>query len=259
VNETALVTGASSGIGEDLARLLAASGRHLVLAARSANKLQALADDLAKAHSITASVLPIDLSEAGSAESVARTLADRGLTIDILINNAGFGAFGEFARSNPDEQRQMLNLNVVALTMLTRALLPGMIERRRGRILNVASTAAFQPGPLMAVYYASKAYVLSFSEALSEEARGTGVTVTCLCPGPTRTGFQDRADIQRTRLLEVSSMLSSADVARAGYEAMMAGRPLIVPGWMNKIGVHAMRLTPRTLAPKIIRALHAER
>ena len=153
----------------------------------------------------------------------------------------------------------MLQVNVVALTMLTRFLLPGMIERRRGRVLNVASTAAFQPGPLMAVYYASKAYVLSLSLALTEETAGTGVSVTCLCPGPTRTGFQERAQMGKARLFGMTSVMSPADVARAGYDAMMAGRALVVPGVANKIGAQSVRFVPRRVAAKIAGALNADR
>ena len=258
MRNVALVTGASGGIGEELARLLAAGGADVVLLARSADKLQSLGSELARAHNINASVLSVDLSALDAADAVVRTLAERQLTIDILVNNAGFGTHGEFAREDPRELERMLYLNVVALTMLTRHLLPGMLERRRGRILNVASTAAFQPGPLMAVYYASKAYVLSLSEALAEETRGTGVTVTCLCPGPTRTGFQSRAHIEDSRLFNVASVMSSADVARAGYDAMMAGRPLVIPGLMNKVGVQVLRFAPRRIPPKIVRALHGE-
>jgi hypothetical protein len=259
MSEVALITGASGGIGEDLARLIAADGRDLVLLARSAPKLQTLADELSRAHQISATVLSVDLSAPGAADEVARTLAERRLAIDVLINNAGFGTHGEFAREDPAEQSRMLQVNVVALTMLTRLLLPAMIERRRGRVLNVASTAAFQPGPLMAVYYASKAYVLSLSLALSEETTGTGVTVTCLCPGPTRTGFQDRAQMGKSRLFSVTSLMSSADVARAGYDAMMNGRALIVPGVANRIGAQSMRFVPRRIAAKIAGALNADR
>jgi short-subunit dehydrogenase len=258
MRDVALVTGASGGIGEELARLLAAGGTDVVLLARSADKLQSLAGELARAHKVSASVISADLSAPDAADTVARTLADRKQTIAILINNAGFGTHGAFAREDPGELQRMLNVNVAALTMLTRHLLPGMLERRRGRILNVASTAAFQPGPLMAAYYASKAYVLSLSEALSEETRGTGVTVTCLCPGPTRTGFQSRAQIEGSRLFNLASVMSAADVARAGYDAMMAGRPLVITGLMNKIGVQILRVSPRRIPPKIVRALHGD-
>jgi short-subunit dehydrogenase len=256
--EVALVTGASGGIGEDLARLIAAGGRDLVLLARSTAKLQTLADELSRAHTVTATVLATDLSEPGAADEVARTLAERRITIDMLVNNAGFGTHGEFAREDLAEQSRMLQLNIVALTTLTRWLLPGMLERRRGWILNVASTAAFQPGPLMAVYYASKAYVMSLSLALTEETAGTGVTVTCLCPGPTRTGFQERAQLNQARLLRVTSVMSSADVARIGYDGMMAAKPLVIPGVGNKVGAQAVRFVPRLVAARIAGTLNAK-
>jgi uncharacterized protein len=258
MTETALVTGASGGIGEDIARLLAADRRNVVLLARSVGKLQALADALRRAHNITASVVVQDLSQPSAADAVAEALARQNLTIDILVNNAGFGTRGPFATADASETVRMLNVNIVALTMLTRHLLPGMIERRRGRILNVASTAAFQPGPFMAVYYASKAYVLSFSEALSTETEGTGVTVTCLCPGPTQTGFQSRAKVEQVRLLRVFNAMSSADVARAGYEGMMAGRAIVVPGLMNKFGAQVNRISPRSLSRRVTRYLNTD-
>jgi short-subunit dehydrogenase len=258
INETALVTGASGGIGEDLARLIAAGGRNVVLLARSADKLQALAGSLASTHGIAATVVATDLAEPGAEEIVARTLAARGVTVDILVNNAGFGTSGPFAREDPDELQRMVQVNVVALTALTRLFLPAMIERKHGRILNVASTAGFQPGPFMAGYYATKAYVLSLSEALSEETAGTGVTVTCLCPGPTQTGFQDRAHIEETRLVTLGSVMDSATVARAGYDAMLAGRRLVIPGLANKIGVQAVRTSPRAMVLKIVRFLNSK-
>jgi uncharacterized protein len=256
--EVALITGASGGIGEDLARTIAGGGRDVVLLARSAAKLQILADELSRAHKINATVLVADLSAPGAADEVARSLAERRMAIDILVNNAAFGSLGEFARENPQEQLRMLQVNVVALTMLTRFLLPGMLERRRGRIMNVASTAAFLSGPLMAVYYATKAYVLSLSLALTEETAGTGVTVTCLCPGPTRTGFQERAQMNQSRLFRVTNVMSSADVARAGYEGMMSGRTLVIPGLANKITAQSTRFAPRLLAARIAKTLNAE-
>jgi uncharacterized protein len=256
MRETALVTGASSGIGEDLARLLAAGGRNVVLLARSADKLQAMANQLSAAHGIEATVLAADLSDSGATSQITRTLSARGIIIDILVNNAGFGTAGSFAAADPQAQLDMLQVNVVALTTLTRAFLPGMLERKRGRILNVASTAAFQPGPFMTVYYASKAYVLSFSEALAEETTGTGVTVTCLCPGPTHTGFQSRAHIEKSRLFNLARPMQSSDVAQAGYDGMLAGRRLVITGAMNKIVAQSIRITPRALALKVVRFLN---
>lgn len=258
MKETALITGASGGIGEDLARLIAAGGHDVVLVARSAGKLQALADELARVHSTTATVLTVDLARPEAADDIRAALAERHLSIDILVNNAGFGGLGPFAGESADEVADMLQVNVVALTMLTRLLLPGMIERRRGRILNVASTASFQPGPLMAVYYATKAYVTSLSLALSDETAGTGVTVTCLCPGPTRTGFQERAQMKESRLFKRGMVMDSAAVARAGYDGMMAGRHLVIPGLANKIGVQSVRFLPRMVAARIARSLNAD-
>src|SRR3954453_1733990 len=176
--DTALVTGASGGIGEALARLPAAGGANVVLLARSAERLTALAGELSAAHRVQATVLAHDLAAPGAAEAIVRELSARQLTVDILVNNAGFGTYGPFTATSADEEMALMQVNIVALTMLTKRLLPPMIARRHGRILNVASTAAFQPGPLMAVYFASKAYVLSVSEDLSNESEGTGVTVT---------------------------------------------------------------------------------
>jgi short-subunit dehydrogenase len=257
--DTALITGASGGIGEDLARLFAAGGANLILVARSADKLRALADELSRAHSVSAEALPVDLGRAGAADEVATALSSRGAVVDVLVNNAGFGNYGLFSQIDPLAELQLLHLNIVTLTMLTRHVLPGMIERRHGRVLNVASTAAFQPGPLMATYYASKAYVLSFSEALFNETEGTGVTVTCLCPGPTHTGFQSRAGLGKARLFDVGHVMASAEVARAGYDGMMADKALVVPGLMNKIGVQSLRLAPRSLVRRFVRHLQGER
>jgi uncharacterized protein len=257
--DTALITGASGGIGEELARLLAAGGANLVLVARGADRLTALATELSRTHNVQAGVIAQDLSAPDAIDAIAHELASRQLTIDILVNNAGFGVYGFFAATPAEDEARMMQVNVVALTMLTKRLLPGMIERRRGRVLNVASTAAFQPGPMMAVYYASKAYVLSFSEALSNETSGTGVTVTCLCPGPTETGFQDRARMQESRLFSALSVASAADVARAGYDGMMAGRAIVIPGVANRIGVQALRVTPRAVVRRTIRAIQGRR
>lgn len=257
--ETALITGASGGIGEALTRLIAAGGADVVLVARSADRLTALADELTRTYGISAAVFAQDLAAPGADEAIVRQLAEKQLTIDILVNNAGFGSYGLFAETPAGEDARMVQVNVVALTMLTKRLLPGMVERRRGRILNVASTAAFQPGPLMAVYYASKAYVLSLSEALSNETSGTGVTVTCLCPGPTETGFQDRANLRESRLFTVLGVAGAADVARAGYDGMMAGDPIVIPGLMNRAGVQALRVAPRALVRRVIRMIQGQR
>jgi uncharacterized protein len=257
--DTALITGASGGIGEELAHLLAAARIDVVLLARSADALAALAVDLVRAHGVQAHVIAQDLALPSAPEAIVQDLATRGLSIDILINNAGFGTYGLFAGTSADEEARLIQVNITALTMLTKLLLPSMLQRRHGRIMNVASTAAFLPGPLMAVYYASKAYVLSFSEALSNETTGTGVTVTCLCPGPTTTGFQERARMPDTRLLSTLAVASAADAARAGFDGMMAGQAIVVPGVVNRIGVQAIRLTPRAIVRRLIRSINGKR
>jgi short-subunit dehydrogenase len=256
---TALITGASAGIGEELTRLLAARGANVILVARSADKLTALAGELGRAHGVQTHVLARDLADPASIGAICDDLTARGLDIDILVNNAGFGTYGRFVETSATEEAAMLQVNVVALTMLTKRLLPAMVRRRRGRILNVASTAAFQPGPLMAVYYASKAYVLSLSEALTNETSGSGVTVTCLCPGPTDTGFQDRARMRESKLFATLGVMTAADVARAGYEGMMAGRAIVVPGLTNKLGVQVLRISPRAVVRQVLRRIQEKR
>ena len=249
--ETVLVTGASSGIGRQLAHCFAADGYECVLLARSEDVLHDVADALEAAHGTTASVLPADLSVPGAADTVADQLHERGLTVDVLVNNAGVGARGAFMELDAQRQVDMIQVNVTALTHLTRRLLPTMRERGRGGVLNVASTAGFQSGPYMSVYYATKAYVLSFSDGLAEEMAGTGVTVTCLAPGPTRTAFADRADMDDARLMDLGATMTPAAVAAAGYDAFRAGRILEIPGWPNKVGAILTRITPRALARKV--------
>jgi hypothetical protein len=256
---TTMITGASSGLGAEFARLAAADKSDVVLVARSVDKLNVIGAALERDHGVRATILAEDLAQPDCAGVIADALAARGIEIDSLINNAGFGTYGPFAETSLEEERQMIDVNIAALTMLMKRLVPGMVARRRGRILNVASTAAFQPGPLMAVYYASKAYVLSLSEALAEELAGTGVTVTCLCPGPTRTGFQARARMERSGLFKVLSVMDAATVARQGYAGMKAGRTLVIPGLLNKLTAQAIRFTPRRVAPKVVRAMQDQR
>jgi uncharacterized protein len=244
----ALVTGASSGIGADLARELARHGHDVVLTARRAPELEALAAEL-RALGAAATVLPRNLSAPGAARELEREIESRGMQIDVLINNAGFGDVGPFVREDPDRIDAMLELNVVALTALTRAFLPGMVARRRGRVMLVSSTAAFQPGPNMATYCASKAYVLSLGEALARELRGTGVTLTTLCPGATHTGFAAESGAESLPLFasKLVPKMSSASVARAGYEAMMRGKPVLVTGIVNKVVAFSGRVFPRAV------------
>ncbi len=244
---TAVVTGASSGIGEALARQLASKGHRVVLVARSVDKLSALASELGN----STLVLAMDLSEAESAGKIVDTVGP----IDILVNNAGYGDFGPFAQADAVKIRQMMNLNIVCLTMLTRLAVPSMLERGHGRIMNVASTAAFQPGPLMAVYYASKAYVLSFTEALAEELHGTGVTATALCPGPTASGFQAAAGMERSKLVADRKLPTATEVAAFGYRAMQRGEVVAIPGARNKALAASIRLTPRPMVRKVVHRL----
>jgi uncharacterized protein len=255
--QTALVTGASGGIGEELARVLAREGHNLVLVARSTEKLRALADDLGKKHAISAEVLTADLTRPEAPREIVAELERRGLAIDVLINNAGFANYGAFVELDPTGELNLLQVNIVALTHLTRLLLPDMVARKRGRVMNVASTAAFMPGPLMAAYYASKAFVLSFSEALNEELRGSGVTVTALCPGPTTSGFQSRANMQDSRLVKGRQLMSATEVAEQGYAALRAGRSLVIPGLMNRVMAFFPRVMPRALMPWIVRQVQA--
>jgi hypothetical protein len=248
--QTALITGASSGIGLELSKLFAADGYNLILVARNAAKLEQLAAELRQKHGSTVIVLPKDLSDPRAAEEVFAAVQAYGLQVDALVNNAGFGVLGPFAQSSHNEAMQMIQLNITALTALTHSFLPGMITRKQGRILNVGSTGSFAPAPLMAVYGATKAYVLSFSEALAEELRGTDVTVTAYCPGVTFTGFQDRSGVHGTGIVRLGGMAAD-DVARQGYRAMQRGDAVSVPGLFNKLLTFSIRLTPRDLARRM--------
>jgi uncharacterized protein len=247
----ALVTGASGGIGLELARLLAGDGHDLVLVSRGGKRLASIARDLEDRFRVQVRTIPRDLGNPIAPLSVYDECGD----VDILVNNAGFGHRGSFVDEDPVMLSEMLQVNVAALTQLTRMFLPAMVARGSGRILNVASTAAFQPGPLMAVYYASKAYVLSFSEAIREELAGTGVTVTTLCPGPTRTEFVERAEMARGRLTG-SRAMEPHEVALAGYAGMMAGKSVVIPGRVNRLGAAGARVIPRSLAAGIARRIH---
>lgn len=250
--KTALITGASFGIGLELARIFAREGHNLVLVARSADKLRHLASELEKAHSTRSLILAADLTEPGAAAYVLDQTTRANITVDILVNNAGFGQYGFFADNDLEECLRQIQLNVTTLTHLTRLYLPAMIGRESGRILNVASTAAFQPGPLMAVYFATKAYVLHFSEALANELDGTGVTVTCLCPGATATEFHKRANATGMRLLKMRSM-DAHTVAEDGYRALMAGKPVVISGFKNWLVAQSVRFSPRRLVTAIAR------
>jgi uncharacterized protein len=251
----ALVTGASAGIGAELARELARHGHDLILTARSIGPMQTLAQDLREIGA-EATVIPVDLSKPGAAATLAHDIAIRGLSVDVLINNAGLGALGRFDRVDPARIGEILQVNIVALTELTRLLLPGMIGRRRGRIMMVASVAAFQPGPRMAVYFASKAYVLSLGEALAHELRGTGVTVTVLCPGATATNFFAVAGADNSRIAGRLRRMMRADiVARRGYQALAAGQPVVVTGWVNRFLALLGRFVPHWVSLRVAELL----
>lgn len=245
----ALITGASSGIGECFARALAGRGRDLVLVARSQDKLAALARDLATKGAVQAEVVALDLSEAGAAARLAQLLGERQFAIDLLVNNAGFGAQGEFWRLPLERQSEMLRLNIQALVELTHLLLPAMIERRHGAIVNVSSTASFQPIPYTAVYSASKAFVTSFSMALAEELRPRGVRVVTLCPGGTRTNFFDASQYEKRDF--AGGLQTPEEVVRVGLKTLDRGGGLAISGLINKFQVASQRLAPRALVVRV--------
>lgn len=256
--KTVLITGASGGIGYELALLFAQGGYDLVLVARSRQKLAELATRLQHDYAATSTVMAIDLLDPAAPKAIVACLREAGVRVEVLVNNAGFGTYGPFAQSDLDDELAMIQLNVAAVTALTRLLLPEMLARRDGRILNIASTAAFQPGPLMSVYYGTKAFVLFLSEALSNELKGTGVTVTALCPGPTRTGFQERAGMGPLRLFGLGVM-DAATVARAGYHGLLRGDPVVIPGIVNRLITLLVRVAPRWMVRAIVRRLQERR
>lgn len=240
----ALVTGASGGIGYELCRQFARNGFNAVLIARDAGRLSEVARELGDRYHVQTVILPKDLSDSAAAGDIYRAVNNRDLEIDVLVNNAGFGDLAPLAEAELEVQRQMVQVNVGTLVELTRLFLPGMIRRKSGRILNIGSTGSFAPVPYMAVYGATKAFVLSFSEALSAELEGTGVTVTALCPGVTATRFASRAGTENTLLVRLNRM-TAGDVARAGYHALMKGKATLVPGWFNKLMIGSLRFSPR--------------
>jgi hypothetical protein len=254
-NQTALVTGASLGIGRELARQFAADGYDLVVVARRVQPLAELVRELTRAHSVKARALPVDLAEPGAAGRIYDDLERSGTVIDVVVNNAGFGMQGAFADLSSERQLEMIQVNIVSLTELTRLFLPGMLVRNQGGILNVGSTAGFQPGPFMAVYYATKAYVVSFTEGLAEELADSAVRVSCVAPGPTATDFAQQAGMTGTRLFRLGTM-SAADVARTAYEAWKRGKVIAVPGMTNQLGVSLVRVSPRSMVRKLVKHLN---
>jgi short-subunit dehydrogenase len=256
---TALVTGSSGGIGLEIAKELARKGFDIALVARRRDTLEAAAGQLEGKFDIKAHVFAADLRRSDAPEQIFDFLHNENIPIEVLVNNAGFGVGGEFSETELTRELEMIQVNIGALTHLTKLFLPPMVRARTGRILNVASTAAFQPGPLMAVYYATKAYVLSFSQALAEELRNTGVTVTALCPGPTQTDFAEAAQMTNSRLFTTFGIADADDVARYGVRAMLRGKRLAIPGIRNKVLAQANRIAPRALSAKLARLAQESR
>jgi short-subunit dehydrogenase len=257
--QTALITGGSGGIGLEIAKVLARKGFDLVLVARNRDSLEAAAGQIEGKFDVKAHVFAADLRRREAPEEIFDFLRNDSIPIQILVNNAGFGLGGEFSETELTRELEMIQVNIAALTHLTKLFLPGMIRAKVGHVMNLASTAAFQPGPLMAVYYATKAYVLSFSEALAEELRNSGVTVTALCPGPTRSDFATVAQVGESRLFSMFGMADAADVAEYGVRAMMQGQRVAIPGLRNKIVAQANRFSPRALTAKVARIAQESR
>lgn len=241
----AVVTGASAGLGREIAKLFARDGHGVVLVARRKDELDALAAELGSLHRVSTLVVAADLSDPGASRHIHATVSKAGLDVEFLVNNAGFGSNGRFCELDPGRELGMVEVNVTSLVHLTRLFLPAFVDKRRGRVLNIGSTAGFQPGPYMATYYASKAFVNSFTEALAFELQGTGVTATLSCPGATATEFSTVAGNDKTALFKSSTAADAATVAREAYDAMKAGRRMVVHGFKNKAGVHALRVSPR--------------
>lgn len=251
--KTVLITGASGGIGLDFARIFAKNGYNLILVARSETTLQEQAQGYQNQFGVKATVIVKDLSQPNAAQQVYDSVKAAGLEVNELVNNAGFASYGKFWENDLTKETEMLQVNILALTQLTHLFLPTMVKQGYGRILNVASTAAFQPGPLMAVYYATKAYVLSFSEAIANELEGTGVTVTTLCPGATQSGFQARAAMEDSKLVKGKKIMDSQTVAQMGFDALHKGKTLVITGLQNAVMAQSVRLAPRKVITRIVR------
>ncbi|KJH70971.1 SDR family NAD(P)-dependent oxidoreductase [Aliterella atlantica] len=254
----ALITGASGGIGLEIAKLFARDRYNLVLVARSQQKLAQVAEELKQESGIAIKIIALDLALPTSPAEIFQAVQQEAIAIDTLVNNAGFATYGLFSETDVATELQMLQVNVVALTHLTKLFVPEMVKRKAGKVLNIASTAAFQPGPLMAVYYASKAYVLSFSEALANELQDFGITVTALCPGPTASGFQKRARMEKSKLVSNQKTMDAATVAQAGYRGLMQNQTVVVPGWKNQILAASVRFMPRNAVTNIVRNMQSQ-
>ncbi len=250
-----VLTGASGGIGYELAKIFAEEGCNLVLVARSEDKLMKIKKQLERQYGILIELIIKDLSVEDAAEDIYNILLRNNVDVDILVNNAGFGDFGDFAHADWNKQYSMIQVNIAALIHMTRLFLKPMVERGYGKILNLSSTAAFQLGPFMSIYYASKAFVLSFSESLSKELDGSGITVTALCPGPTQTGFVDAASLENSKLFKAIKVSNVEDVAIFGYKALMNGKTVAIHGFTNKLLAFGVRLIPRSLVREIMYGL----
>jgi short-subunit dehydrogenase len=243
-NQTILITGASTGIGYELAKLCAHDKYSLVLVARNEEKLIQVADELKEKYNVSVTILAKDLSLPHAPEEIFHELKNKDISIDILVNNAGVGVYGNFSETDLHKEIKMIDLNISSLVKMTKLFLPQMEIKRHGKILNVASLAGFMPGPGMSVYYASKAFVLSFSEALNEELKGSGISVTALCPGPTKTEFEKNADFSFSHALH---LMDAKIVAQVGYKALMKGKAVVIPGFRNNIVPFLVRISPRSL------------
>jgi short-subunit dehydrogenase len=252
---TALITGASNGIGLELAKVQASKGDNLVLVARNKEKLDELKTELEQHYNIKVYTIAKDLSTENAAKEVYDETTKQSIQIDYLINNAGFGDFGLFVETDWNKEAQMIQLNITTLTQFTKLYVQEMVKRRSGKIMNVASTAAFQSGPTMAVYYATKAFVLSFSEAIDNEVREHGVSVTALCPGATESGFQAAAAMEESALVKGKKLPTSKEVAAYGYASMMKGKTVAIHGWMNAIMANSVRFLPRSIVVKVTRKI----
>jgi uncharacterized protein len=255
---TVLITGASSGIGRELAHLFASDRYRLVLVARNRSALHQLSDDLRSRYGVEARVSPSDLAHPSAPSDLYQELQEAGIVLDVLVNNAGFGGSGPFAETDWNNEAEMIQVNIVAVTHLTKLFLP-QICSRRGKLLNVASVAAFLPGPYTAIYYASKAFVLHFTEALAEELSGSGVTVTCLCPGPVETNFHKRAHVGGSSRAYGPLFMDVREVARAGYEGMKQGKRVVIPGWKNRLLTEMLRLVPRNTVTRMVGRMYQNR
>lgn len=258
MKNTALITGASSGIGLELARAHAIRKGDLILVARSTTRLEAIKKDLEFLHGVEVLIIPKDLSIPDAAQEVYEFVSEKSIQVDILINNAGIGDFGLYHETNWEKEEIMINLNILALSHFTKLFGTDMVHRRSGKIMNVSSTAAFQPGPLMAVYYATKHYVQAYSEALYEEWKEFGVSVTALCPGATQSGFSEAADMENSKLFKGKKLPTSKEVAEYGYKAMMKGDIVSIHGVMNTLMAKSVKFTPKKLALKVVRKLQAK-